>query len=47
MSNPLRDQEVITVLGPIAPEQMGITCTHEHLQVDAYDHYKSYDFVNR
>ncbi len=46
MPTPVTDQEVITVLGPIAPEDMGVTNTHEHLQVDAYDHYKSYAFVN-
>src|ERR1051325_11936873 len=39
-------EEVITVLGPIDPKQMGITHTHEHLQLDAMDHYGSYDFVN-
>jgi phosphotriesterase-related protein len=37
--------EVITVLGPIQPQEMGITQTHEHLILDAYDHYKSYDLV--
>lgn len=37
--------EVITVLGAIAPEEMGITQTHEHLILDAYDHYKDYGFV--
>lgn len=37
--------EVITVRGPIAPEQMGITQTHEHLVLDAMDHYGSYAFV--
>ena len=25
---------VLTVLGPIAPEDMGVTMTHEHLLVD-------------
>jgi phosphotriesterase-related protein len=39
-------EEVITVLGPIDPKQMGITHTHEHLQLDAMDHYGNYDFVN-
>src|SRR5690349_18722244 len=42
-SNPTH--EVITVLGPIAPEDMGITQTHEHLYIDAMDHYPSYEFV--
>jgi phosphotriesterase-related protein len=37
--------EVITVLGPIAPEDLGITQTHEHLILDAYDHYGNYGFV--
>jgi phosphotriesterase-related protein len=37
--------EVISVLGPIAPEEMGITQTHEHLLLDAYDHYGGYEFV--
>jgi phosphotriesterase-related protein len=46
MPHPVRDQEVITVLGPMAPEDMGVTNTHEHLQLDAYDLYKSYAFVN-
>jgi phosphotriesterase-related protein len=39
-------QEVITVLGPIDPTEMGITHTHEHLLIDAMDHYGGYDFVN-
>lgn len=39
------DQEVITVLGPISPDQMGVTQTHEHLVLDAMDHYKGYEFV--
>lgn len=42
-SNPTH--EVITVLGIIAPEDMGITQTHEHLYIDAMDHYPSYEFV--
>ena len=37
--------EVITVLGAIAPEEMGVTQTHEHLILDAYDHYGDYGFV--
>jgi phosphotriesterase-related protein len=37
--------EVISVLGTIAPEEMGITQTHEHLLLDAYDHYGGYEFV--
>ena len=39
MAAPTTGYEVITVLGPIAPEQMGITQTHEHLFIDAVDHY--------
>jgi len=42
--SPQQDQ-VITVLGPIAPHEMGVTNTHEHLQLDAYDLYQSYEFV--
>ena len=38
-------REVITVRGPIDPSQMGITQTHEHLQLDAMDHYGGYGFV--
>ena len=37
--------EVITVRGPIPPEQLGITQPHEHLILDAYDHYHTYDMV--
>jgi phosphotriesterase-related protein len=37
--------EVITVLGPIAPGDMGVTQTHEHLLLDAMDHYNSYGMV--
>ena len=37
--------EVITVCGPISPEEMGITQTHEHLLLDAMDHYGQYGFV--
>ena len=39
------EREVITVLGPIAPEEMGITQTHEHLQLDAMDHFGGYNAV--
>lgn len=38
-------REVITVLGTIRPEEMGVTQTHEHLFLDAMDHYKGYEFV--
>ena len=37
-------REVITVLGPIAPEAMGITQAHEHLLLDAMDHYGGYQY---
>lgn len=37
--------EVITVNGLIAPESLGITQTHEHVWLNAYDHYKSYQIV--
>jgi phosphotriesterase-related protein len=39
-------EEVITVLGPITPNEMGVTHTHEHLLIDAMDHYGGYEFVN-
>jgi phosphotriesterase-related protein len=42
---PVDQLEIITVNGPIEPRQMGITQTHEHLLIDAYDHYPSYEFV--
>jgi predicted metal-dependent phosphotriesterase family hydrolase len=38
-------REVITVLGTIKPEEMGIAQTHEHLVLDAMDHYGGYQFV--
>lgn len=38
-------REVITVRGVIAPQDLGITQTHEHLILDAMDHYKTYDMV--
>jgi phosphotriesterase-related protein len=44
-STPITTHEVITVLGPVAPEELGITQTHEHLILDAYDHYGNYGFV--
>ncbi|MFO1002696.1 MAG: hypothetical protein U0936_20395 [Planctomycetaceae bacterium] len=31
MSSDLNSREVITVLGPMRPDQMGVTQTHEHL----------------
>ncbi|NKB70034.1 MAG: phosphotriesterase-related protein [Candidatus Latescibacteria bacterium] len=44
MTQPVQ-REVITVNGPIDPAEMGIAQTHEHLQIDAMDHYGSYGFV--
>lgn len=38
-------REVITVNGPISPSQLGITQTHEHIWLNAYDHYKMYGLV--
>jgi phosphotriesterase-related protein len=38
-------REVITVLGPIAPAAMGITHAHEHLLLDAMDHFGGYEYV--
>jgi phosphotriesterase-related protein len=45
MSSEPESREVITVLGTILPEQMGLTYTHEHLFLDAMDHYPSYEYV--
>lgn len=36
---------IMTVRGPITPERLGITQTHEHLWLNAYQHYKDYRFV--
>ena len=38
------NREVITVNGVIAPDQMGVTYPHEHLFLDAMDHYASYGY---
>jgi phosphotriesterase-related protein len=38
-------REVITVRGPISPEDMGITQPHEHLLIDAMDQYGGYGHV--
>ncbi|MBT3345325.1 MAG: phosphotriesterase-related protein [Gemmatimonadetes bacterium] len=40
-----RAREVITVRGVIEPSRMGITQAHEHLVLDAMDHYGGYGFV--
>jgi phosphotriesterase-related protein len=39
-----KDREVITVNGVIRPEEMGVTQTHEHLFLDAMDHYPGYGY---
>ncbi len=38
-------QHIMTVRGPVPPEALGITQTHEHLWLNAYEHYKNYQFV--
>jgi phosphotriesterase-related protein len=45
MNDDSTTREVITVLGTIRPEEMGLTYTHEHLFLDAMDHYGGYEFV--
>jgi phosphotriesterase-related protein len=45
MTSPSDRCEIITVVGPITPEEMGVAHTHEHLVLDAFDHYGSYDYV--
>ena len=45
MSSELKSREVITVSGTIRPEELGLTYTHEHLLIDAMDHYPSYEYV--
>ena len=37
-------REVITVNGVIRPDEMGVTYPHEHLFLDAMDHYASYGY---
>jgi len=44
MAHDWADREVITVNGVISPGQMGITYPHEHLFLDAMDHYASYGY---
>src|SRR5262245_11652715 len=39
------EREVITVLGNIRPEARGVTQTHEHLFLDAMNHYGGYQYV--
>lgn len=38
------DREVITVQGVIRPEEMGVTYPHEHLFLDAMDHYPGFGY---
>ena len=45
MSSDLNSREVITVLGTMSPDQMGVTQTHEHLILDAMGHYPNYEYV--
>jgi phosphotriesterase-related protein len=45
MNSDQQSREVITVLGTIRPEEMGVTQTHEHLFLDAMDHYPGYEYV--
>ena len=45
MNSGAQTHEVITVLGAIRPDEMGVTQTHEHLFLDAMDHYGGYEFV--
>jgi phosphotriesterase-related protein len=44
MNDGEHSREVITVLGTIRPDEMGVTQTHEHLFLDAMDHYASYGY---
>ncbi|WLD10478.1 phosphotriesterase family protein [Planctellipticum variicoloris] len=44
MSDDGNAREVITVLGAMRPEELGVTYTHEHLFLDAMDHYASYGY---
>jgi phosphotriesterase-related protein len=44
LTNDWKSREVITVQGLIRPEDMGITYPHEHLFLDAMDHYSSYGY---
>lgn len=44
MQREWKDREVITVNGVIGPEEMGVTQTHEHLFLDAMDHYPGYGY---
>ena len=44
MSDDWNSREVITVDGIIRPEEMGVTYPHEHLFLDAMDHYSSYGY---
>ena len=37
--------EIMTVMGPIAPEELGFTLSHEHLFVDFFTYQGSYDDI--
>lgn len=39
------NERVMTVLGPIAPEQMGVTLSHDHLLVDGWGIRELYDAI--
>ena len=45
MDNDWNQREVISVNGVIRPDQMGVTYTHEHLFLDAMDHYPGYGYA--
>lgn len=36
---------VVTVKGPVSPDDLGITLMHEHLIVDLYEFLNSYDYI--
>lgn len=37
--------EVVTVKGPVSPDELGITLMHEHLVVDLYPYMGTYDYI--
>lgn len=45
MHDDWKQREVISVNGVIRPDQMGVTYTHEHLFLDAMDHYPGYGYA--
>lgn len=44
MQHDWHPREVITVNGAIRPDEMGVTYPHEHLFLDAMDHYAGYGY---